>query len=49
LFEIQKKNVLADLKRSEFYINEQIGKDGKDDRQAQDRNHRHLFTVEHNN
>jgi hypothetical protein len=42
LFEIQKKNVLADLKRSEFYINEQIG---KDDRQAQDRNHHHLSTM----
>ena len=37
LFEIQ--NVLSDLKRSEFCINEQTG---KEDCQTQDRNHRHL-------
>ena len=37
LFEIQ--NVLSNLKRSEFCINEQTG---KEDYQTQDRNHRHL-------
>ena len=38
LFEIQ-QNVLTDLKRSEFCINKQTG---KEDSQTQDRNHRHL-------
>jgi hypothetical protein len=38
LFKIQ-KNVLTNLKRSEFYINEQTG---KEDCQTQDCNRRHL-------